>query len=87
MSANYKCIECEEVFITKGARDSHLRGECLRMVTLTDLEGNIKRTERVDGKFTCPFCMVKYSRSDNLTKHWKECRMGNERQSNYIENL
>lgn len=75
------------MFTTKSAYDSHIRGECLRVLSLTDLKGTIHQTERVDGKFTCPLCRIKYSRSDNLTRHWKECKLRDETRSNCVVNF
>ena len=75
------------MFTTRGACDSHVRGECVRVLSLTDLKGNIKHMERVNGKFTCPLCLVKYSWSDNLTRHWKECKMQDETESNCPDNF
>jgi len=82
MAPTYKCMECNEMFPTKGERDSHFRGQCQPVISLTSLEGSIKRVERMDGKFTCPSCHTKYSRSDRLKSHWKKCKTNNETESN-----
>jgi hypothetical protein len=76
------------MFATKVERDSHFRGQCQPIISLTSLEGSIRRVERTDGKFTCPSCLTKYSRSDNLISHWKECktRDGTESNSHYLTN-
>jgi hypothetical protein len=75
---------CSEGFPNKMERDNHYRGECLTFIRLTDLLGNINQVERVDGKFSCPLCLIKFKYSNKLVAHWKECQERGNTESNFL---
>ena len=84
MDAIYSCTVCSDGFPNKMERDNHYRGECLTFVRLTDLLGNIKQVERVDGKFSCPLCLTKVKYSNKLVAHWKKCQERSNTQSSFL---
>ena len=74
MPTTYSCTTCNEEFDLKSERDNHFRQYCQSFVKLIEIDGNIKRIERVNGKFDCFNCGKQYNRSDNLMAHWKKCQ-------------
>ena len=76
----YYCTVCEEGFNTQLARNTHFRRNCQFSIDLLDLNGNVKRIERINGKFECCHCGTRYNRSDNLARHWKKCKLTKENQ-------
>ena len=81
-SKNYSCSICNEGFDTKSDRDNHMRQICQSFIKLTDLDGNIKRIERIDKKFKCPNCGTGFNRSNHLQTHWKKCQRSVTNKSN-----
>ena len=89
MAPSYKCTVCNEGFDSKSEREIHFRGECQPIISLTDVEGFIARVERKEGKFQCPGCPKKFTYSNNLSSHWKECKTMDGTESNpyYFDKL
>jgi hypothetical protein len=73
--------------VNKYARDKHFRDECKQTHSLTDTEGKIFQMERIEGKFQCPGCQMKYTLTTNLTRHWKKCLRRDSTESNTINPL
>ena len=84
MSTTYNCTVCREEFVTKVARNNHYDNQCKHSHSLTDTEGKIFQMERTDGKFQCPRCQSKFTRPNNLTRHWKTCMSRDGTESNPI---
>ena len=82
MPSTDKCTGCDVVFDNKTERNNHFRNVCQASVRVTEMNGMIHQIERIDGKFTCPQCPITFTRSDNLAKHWKVCRMKDGTESN-----
>ena len=77
----YHCTVCDQGFNTKLERKDHYRRFCQGSMDLIDLNGNLQRIERINGKFECLKCETGYNRSDNLATHWKKCQTMQETQS------
>ena len=82
MPSTYKCTGCDDVFETKTERNNHFRNDCKMSVSLTDSKSAIHLVERIDDKFLCPQCPKRFTRSDNLKRHWKVCMMKDGTESN-----
>jgi hypothetical protein len=82
MAQVYNCTVCNVEFATKSERNNHFSGECKPFVSLTDLEGSIRRVERTDGKFACPLCPARYKYSNDIFAHWKKCKTRDGTESN-----
>ena len=84
MPKYYNCTVCREEFVTKDARDNHFGNQCKQLHSITDSEGKLLQIERIDGKFQCPRCQTLFTRTNNLTRHWKICMNRHCTESNSI---
>ena len=87
MASTYNCTVCNEEFGTKWEQQHHYRKECQMFVILTDVEGNMKRVERMDNKFGCPLCLKMLKYGNKLVMHWNRCsrREGTESNGLYFD--
>jgi hypothetical protein len=63
---------CDQVFTTKGNRDSHVRNVCSQEVSVVGRDGQPVVIQRVNEKFSCK-CGRKFGRSNHFKSHWKAC--------------
>jgi len=82
MSKTYFCTECKNEFETNAERDNHFRTQCKHTHNLIDGEENTLKVERIEGKFQCPSCQIKFTFTTNLTRHWKQCIKRDKTESN-----